>query len=346
MECLRGFWSCLQGSNLRDEDKDSSFVAARDFGEKANDSTDSFPSGDCIATPVSNRRLSGYTAPPSPDDLVEDLDEDHQEDWPSIPELFSRFGVSTGAQCPETNLDVPLKDAREIVNDAWEEYVAKKRDEEAKLKANLGRLILRDCIQTEEAKRKAHVGLWLLGSCMTQGADSLNRNKLNKCGRTSVIDFGRTEGTPQTPRTPMTCSTAPSSPDLKAEQILTVRPCLEEQIVAQERMHRFQKTMRRFLLLRLRLRRWIFSKYEKEWVAKWNKRRDQEGLSASQLSRLERDAQRLLEPIRRVTVPEERRRMFRALCKEWHPDRNLHRQQVATKMFQFLQEGKMLMDRS
>lgn len=167
----------------------------------------------------------------------------------------------------------------------------------------------------------------------------------NHCGRPEALAKDH-EGIPQTPRTPMTCSTAPSSPDLKVEQILTVRPCLEEQIVAQERMHRFQKTMRRFLLLRLRLRRWIFSKYEKEWVAKWNKRRDQEGLSASQLSRLELDAQRLLEPIRRVTVPEERRRMFRALCKEWHPDRNLHRQQVATKMFQFLQEGKMLMDRS
>ena len=27
------------------QDKDSSFVAARDFGEKANDSTDSFPPG-------------------------------------------------------------------------------------------------------------------------------------------------------------------------------------------------------------------------------------------------------------------------------------------------------------
>eukprot|EP00435_Cladocopium_sp_Y103_P009375 s2099_g2.t1 len=218
---------------------------------------------------------------------------------------------------------------------------------ESKVKSELGCMILRNSMK-EVKLEAADVGLLLLRASWRM-AEADGPFDENHCDRPEALTGDKDqEGAPKTPRTPMTCSTAPSSPDLKVEQILTGRPHLDEKqiCVQQERMHLFQKTMRKWVLLRSRLRGWIFIKFEKALVARWNQRRDQEkGLSASQLSCLELDAQKLLEPIRRVTVPEERRRMFLALCKEWHPDRNLHRQQVATKMFQFLQEGKMLMDR-
>jgi len=33
---------------------------------------------------------------------------------------------------------------------------------------------------------------------------------------------------------------------------------------------------------------------------------------------------------------------FRALLRQWHPDKNLDRVEVATAVFQFLQKGKMI----
>lgn len=53
--------------------------------------------------------------------------------------------------------------------------------------------------------------------------------------------------------------------------------------------------------------------------------------------------ERLLK-LREVEPKEERIKRWRALLREWHPDKNLDRAEVATAVFQFLQKGKSLMD--
>lgn len=48
--------------------------------------------------------------------------------------------------------------------------------------------------------------------------------------------------------------------------------------------------------------------------------------------------------LREVEPKEERIKRWRALLREWHPDKNLDRAEVATAVFQFLQKGKQLID--
>jgi len=47
----------------------------------------------------------------------------------------------------------------------------------------------------------------------------------------------------------------------------------------------------------------------------------------------------------KVVEPKEQRiKDWRALLREWHPDKNPDRTEVATAVFQFLQKGKLLID--
>jgi len=48
--------------------------------------------------------------------------------------------------------------------------------------------------------------------------------------------------------------------------------------------------------------------------------------------------------LREVDPKEERIKRWRALLREWHPDKNLDRAEVATAVFQFLQKGKQLIE--
>mmetsp|Transcript_124556 Transcript_124556/g.278533 ORF Transcript_124556/g.278533 Transcript_124556/m.278533 type:complete len:296 (-) Transcript_124556:8-895(-) len=48
--------------------------------------------------------------------------------------------------------------------------------------------------------------------------------------------------------------------------------------------------------------------------------------------------------LKSVEPKEERMKEWRALLREWHPDKNPHRVEVATAVFQFLQKGKMLLE--
>jgi len=50
--------------------------------------------------------------------------------------------------------------------------------------------------------------------------------------------------------------------------------------------------------------------------------------------------------LREVEPKEARMKEFRALLRQWHPDKNPSRAEVATAVFQFLQKGKLLMEAS
>lgn len=51
-----------------------------------------------------------------------------------------------------------------------------------------------------------------------------------------------------------------------------------------------------------------------------------------------------LQELKSIEPKEERMKRFRALLREWHPDKNLERSGVAKEVFQFLQKGKALME--
>jgi len=53
--------------------------------------------------------------------------------------------------------------------------------------------------------------------------------------------------------------------------------------------------------------------------------------------------QRLL-ALRKLKPREARTREWRALLREWHPDKNPARVEVATAVFQFLQKGKPMLE--
>lgn len=48
--------------------------------------------------------------------------------------------------------------------------------------------------------------------------------------------------------------------------------------------------------------------------------------------------------LKTVEPTDARIRCWRALLREWHPDKNPDRVEVATAVFQFLQKGKSLID--
>jgi len=48
--------------------------------------------------------------------------------------------------------------------------------------------------------------------------------------------------------------------------------------------------------------------------------------------------------LRDMEPKEARMKEFRALLRQWHPDKNPSRVEVATAVFQFLQKGKLLME--
>lgn len=52
-----------------------------------------------------------------------------------------------------------------------------------------------------------------------------------------------------------------------------------------------------------------------------------------------------LEKLRKMEPKEARMKEWRILLREWHPDKNPEKQQVATAVFQFLQKGKALLER-
>lgn len=58
------------------------------------------------------------------------------------------------------------------------------------------------------------------------------------------------------------------------------------------------------------------------------------------------DALEKLMKLRSVEPKETRMSEWRALLREWHPDKNPERQEVATAVFQFLQKGKQLLDQA
>jgi hypothetical protein len=51
-----------------------------------------------------------------------------------------------------------------------------------------------------------------------------------------------------------------------------------------------------------------------------------------------------LREMQAVEPKEERSKQFRALLREWHPDKNPEKTEVATAVFQFLQKGKNLLN--
>merc|ERR1711920_393921 len=50
-----------------------------------------------------------------------------------------------------------------------------------------------------------------------------------------------------------------------------------------------------------------------------------------------------LTEIKKVEPKEERAKQFRLLLREWHPDKNPERAEMAKAVFQFLQKGKSLL---
>lgn len=48
--------------------------------------------------------------------------------------------------------------------------------------------------------------------------------------------------------------------------------------------------------------------------------------------------------LREVEPKEARMKEFRALLREWHPDKNPGKVEAATAVFQFLQKGKLLIE--
>lgn len=64
----------------------------------------------------------------------------------------------------------------------------------------------------------------------------------------------------------------------------------------------------------------------------------------SDIDKAKADALKELTRLQTVEPKDVRMTEFRALLREWHPDKNLHRQELATAVFQFLQKGKVLMN--
>lgn len=67
------------------------------------------------------------------------------------------------------------------------------------------------------------------------------------------------------------------------------------------------------------------------------------GSGSAEIDKLKADALQQLTRLQSVEPKDVRMSEFRALLREWHPDKNLERVEAATAVFQFLQKGKALM---
>lgn len=73
-------------------------------------------------------------------------------------------------------------------------------------------------------------------------------------------------------------------------------------------------------------------------------KKDEEAPSNPEVEKAKSEVLEKLMKLREVEPKEERIKRWRALLREWHPDKNLDRAEVATAVFQFLQKGKRLID--
>lgn len=71
-----------------------------------------------------------------------------------------------------------------------------------------------------------------------------------------------------------------------------------------------------------------------------------EGETSKELSEAKMEALQKLQALQKVEPKEQRAKEWRALLRNWHPDKNPDKVQVATAVFQFLQKGKKLLDLS
>mmetsp|Transcript_83687 Transcript_83687/g.159779 ORF Transcript_83687/g.159779 Transcript_83687/m.159779 type:complete len:402 (-) Transcript_83687:74-1279(-) len=67
-----------------------------------------------------------------------------------------------------------------------------------------------------------------------------------------------------------------------------------------------------------------------------------DGGSSSEIEQAKADALKQLMKLKEIESKDARMTEFRALLRQWHPDKNLDRVEVATAVFQFLQKGKMI----
>jgi hypothetical protein len=70
----------------------------------------------------------------------------------------------------------------------------------------------------------------------------------------------------------------------------------------------------------------------------------EQGSDDPDIAKAKMEALAKLREMQSVEPKEERSKQFRALLREWHPDKNPERAEVATAVFQFLQKGKNLLN--
>merc|ERR1719271_2004475 len=69
-----------------------------------------------------------------------------------------------------------------------------------------------------------------------------------------------------------------------------------------------------------------------------------EGGEDPEVAKAKMEALAKLRELQQIEPKEERSKQFRALLREWHPDKNPDKSEVATEVFQFLQKGKNLLN--